>query len=131
MSIKSFLHNLFSPRPEVDLSPEASQCLQSLAEREGLSPEEVAWRLIEDALDQCETADTAQGRWNLLTRREQQIAVLVCRGYSNQQIAAELFISPETVKNHQRHILMKLGLNRKAALREAFKGFDFPPIATE
>lgn len=35
-----------------------------------------------------------------LTRREQQVADAVARGLSNRQIAAELGISPETVKRH-------------------------------
>jgi non-specific serine/threonine protein kinase len=45
-----------------------------------------------------------------LTEREQRIAELVARGYTNHQIAARLFISNRTVAAHVSHIRAKLGL---------------------
>jgi LuxR family maltose regulon positive regulatory protein len=87
----------------------------------------VAERLIEEALDQREMADSVQAQWESLTPREQQVTALVCKGYGNERIACELFISPATVKIHQRNVLNKLNLPSKAALHEAFRGFDFSP----
>ena len=43
-----------------------------------------------------------------LTPRELQVLRLVRDGLSNKDIAAELFISENTVKNHVRNILEKL-----------------------
>lgn len=48
-----------------------------------------------------------------LTDRELQVLRLVARGMSNQQIARQLFISGNTVKNHVRNILDKLGLHSR------------------
>jgi len=49
-----------------------------------------------------------------LTRRETEILELVAQGLSNKQIAAELVISHNTVKNHVRNILEKLRLRSRA-----------------
>lgn len=45
-----------------------------------------------------------------LTARELEILRLVARGYSNREIAEQLYISQKTVKNHLTNILRKLGL---------------------
>lgn len=42
-----------------------------------------------------------------LTMREQEVLVLMARGYNNSEIAAELFVSMPTVKTHVSNILMK------------------------
>jgi DNA-binding NarL/FixJ family response regulator len=44
-----------------------------------------------------------------LTRREEQVLVLLARGRANGQIAHELHIAPQTVKTHVSNILAKLG----------------------
>jgi predicted ATPase/DNA-binding CsgD family transcriptional regulator len=55
------------------------------------------------------------GRYSdVLTRREQEVAVLVARGMTNRQIARELTISERTVTTHVDHILNKLGGTSRA-----------------
>jgi DNA-binding NarL/FixJ family response regulator len=44
-----------------------------------------------------------------LTAREQEVAALIARGYTNRQIAEELVITPGTTANHVAHVLDKLG----------------------
>ena len=51
-----------------------------------------------------------------LTRREQDVAVLVARGLSNGEIAAELVISARTVETHVQHIMDKLGVGTRAQI---------------
>jgi DNA-binding CsgD family transcriptional regulator len=48
-----------------------------------------------------------------LTRREKEIAVLVARGLTNNQIASKLIVSERTVDNHVRNILKKLELSSR------------------
>ena len=58
-------------------------------------------------------AEAGSGR---LTRREQDVAMLVARGMSNSQIAGELVISVRTVDTHVQHILDKLGFSTRAQI---------------
>jgi predicted ATPase/DNA-binding CsgD family transcriptional regulator len=44
-----------------------------------------------------------------LTRREQEVAALVARGFSNRHIAQELHLSERTIENHIANIMRKLG----------------------
>jgi DNA-binding NarL/FixJ family response regulator len=48
-----------------------------------------------------------------LTDREMQVLRLVARGMNNRDIAKELFISDNTVKNHVRNILEKLQIHSR------------------
>ncbi|MGD2029407.1 MAG: response regulator transcription factor [Desulfobacterales bacterium] len=49
--------------------------------------------------------------YDTLTRREQEIMVLLSQGLSNKQVAEKLFISPKTVENHRSNILRKLNIH--------------------
>jgi two-component system, NarL family, response regulator LiaR len=48
-----------------------------------------------------------------LSDRELQVLRLIANGKDNAQIAAELHISPKTVKNHISNILMKLQIENR------------------
>jgi DNA-binding NarL/FixJ family response regulator len=48
-----------------------------------------------------------------LTDREMQVLRLIARGMNNRDIAKELFISENTVKNHVRNILEKLQIHSR------------------
>ena len=48
-----------------------------------------------------------------LTEREMEVLRLVAKGRNNRDIAKELFISENTVKNHIRNILEKLHLHSR------------------
>jgi DNA-binding NarL/FixJ family response regulator len=54
-----------------------------------------------------------------LTSREQQLIPLIERGLTNKQIAANLNLSEQTVKNHVHRILGKLGVTDRLAVSEA------------
>lgn len=51
-----------------------------------------------------------------LTVREQQITSAVARGLSNQEIAAQLFLSPHTVRDHLKAVFAKVGVGTRGEL---------------
>jgi ATP/maltotriose-dependent transcriptional regulator MalT len=59
-----------------------------------------------------------------LTKREKEVATLLCQGFSNAEIAKALWIEQSTAKVHVQHILRKLGVRSRteAALRAAEEG---------
>ena len=99
--------------------------LQSIAEHEKRTPEEVADQILNDAL----RSHAAQGEywesWLSLSPREQEIAALICLNYTSRQIASKLHISPETVKTHVERILLKFGVPDRNTLRVLLSGWDF------
>jgi LuxR family maltose regulon positive regulatory protein len=59
-------------------------------------------------------------RAELLTYREIDVLTLLAERLSDKEIAAQLVLSPETVKKHTARIYEKLGVdNRRAAVAEA------------
>lgn len=51
-----------------------------------------------------------------LTERQRQVLVLIARGYSTKQIAAELGLSPKTVEVHRARLMERLGISDVAGL---------------
>jgi putative two-component system response regulator len=85
------------------------EAVQILGRGEGLLSPQVTRRVIErfTAPPQPQNTTTTAG---ILTEREHDTLLHLARGLSNAEIAAELFISTETVKTHVSNILTKLGL---------------------
>ncbi|SII43133.1 regulatory protein LuxR [Mycobacteroides abscessus subsp. abscessus] len=55
-----------------------------------------------------------------LTAREREISRLLAQGRSNQEIAAELFVAPATVRYHVSNVLRKLELSRRSQVAAVF-----------
>ena len=51
-----------------------------------------------------------------LTKREKEILSLISEGYTTNQMAEKLFISPLTVESHRKNLLTKLNVNNTASL---------------
>ena len=104
---------------------ELVQSLQFLAEQENRPAEQVAADLLAHALEQRQASAYYLQRWGALTRREQQVAALICQDYTNRQIAAQLSLSPETIKTYSRGVLVKFSVRSKAELRQVLQDWDF------
>ncbi|MFJ6382663.1 response regulator [Kitasatospora sp. NPDC092039] len=73
-------------------------------------------RLIEDFSGRRRPADRPTPSLDALTDREREVLVLVGRGLSNDEIAAELTLSRLTVKTHVSRTLAKLSARDRAQL---------------
>jgi len=67
---------------------------------------QIARRVIDNLKPPSATANTAQ-----LSERELEVLKLMVEGYSNPQIAAALYLSPNTIKTHVRGIMNKLAVD--------------------
>ncbi|MGI9596757.1 MAG: LuxR C-terminal-related transcriptional regulator [Acidimicrobiales bacterium] len=61
-------------------------------------------------------------RFEVLSKREYEVATLVAAGFSNGQIADALFISLATVKDHVHAILAKTGCRTRSAVAASWYG---------
>ncbi len=59
-------------------------------------------------MEELETATRSVDSFDSLSRREQEVFLLLAEGKSIREIAHELFISPKTVESHKYHIMEKL-----------------------
>jgi DNA-binding CsgD family transcriptional regulator len=57
-----------------------------------------------------------------ITKREKDIILLICEGKTNKEIAAELFISPVTVRDHLSRIFEKTNNKSRLQLANLFHG---------
>lgn len=78
-----------------------------------ISPSMASKLLNEFAAMVKRTDERQQVRTPRLTDREMEVLKLVAKGLNNRDIAKQLFISENTVKNHIRNILEKLQLHSR------------------
>jgi two-component system response regulator DegU len=72
-------------------------------------PDAFRW-IIEQMEEGSSSGDPSQEIYAPLSPREMEILVFITRGASNKEIAHELGISRQTVKNHMSSVLRKIGV---------------------
>jgi len=94
-----------------DVKPEQlADAVRTVAAGDSLLAPAITRRLIEEFVRRPPPGSTAPPELETLTDRELEVLKLIAKGYSNEEIAKELFVSMATVKTHITHILMKLDL---------------------
>ena len=91
---------------------EVAQAIRVVNEGQSLISPSMAVKLI-DEFKQMSKPEREQGPALKLTERELEVLRLVAKGLNNREVAKELFISENTVKNHVRNILEKLQLHSR------------------
>ncbi|PWV47865.1 LuxR family two component transcriptional regulator [Nocardiopsis sp. L17-MgMaSL7] len=94
---------------------ELRDAVRTVAAGEGLLSPGVTRRVIE-RLAGTELPPGAAARLDGLTVREREVLGLVGRGMSNQEIGAELYLSPATARTHVGRLLAKLGVRDRVGL---------------
>ncbi len=92
------------------------QGIETVAAGESLLAPTLTRRLIEQHVSGPQPVEGVPPELDALTEREREVFVLIARGRSNDEIAAELVVSEATVKTHVNRILAKLGLRTRVQL---------------
>ena len=91
---------------------EVAQAIRVVNEGQSLISPSMAVKLI-DEFKQMSRPDRSAVPGLRLTERELEVLRLVAKGLNNREIAKQLFISENTVKNHVRNLLEKLQLHSR------------------
>ena len=91
---------------------EVAQAVRVVAEGQSLISPSMAVKLLDEFKEMSRT-DREQVPTPRLTDRELEVLRLVATGLNNREVAKQLFISENTVKNHVRNILEKLQLHSR------------------
>src|SRR5687767_9061538 len=98
---------------EISIEEVADSIRQVHAGQSLISPSMASKLLTEFAAMARKDEEKQQMPTPRLTDREMEVLTLVAQGLNNRDIAKELFISENTVKNHVRNILEKLHLHSR------------------
>ena len=106
------------------LEEDIFQGLEVLSRREHQPPEQLANRLLSQAIWEQQAGRVLE-RWYNLTPREQEVAALICLGYTTQQIADRLTVTHGTIKGYAHRVLEKFDVHSRNELRELLAHWDF------
>ncbi|MFF2620496.1 response regulator [Oerskovia jenensis] len=90
--------------------------VRRVASGEGLVDQTLTRRVIDEFARRRSPATPDEVASGLLTSREHDILALLCRGQSNAEIAATLFLEASTVKSHLSRIMTKTGMRDRVQL---------------
>jgi DNA-binding NarL/FixJ family response regulator len=90
------------------------QAIHAAANGDALIAPNITRRLLATFADQAPVASVRP--IGPLTEREEEVLVLVARGRTNAEIAAELFVGLSTVKSHVASLMTKLGARNRVEI---------------
>ncbi|MGW5366122.1 response regulator [Actinopolymorpha pittospori] len=90
--------------------------IRVVAAGEALLAPRITRRVIAQFTARRTAEQAAEDRLTVLTEREREVLALVGTGMSNDEIGAELFVSPATARTHVSHTMLKLGARDRAQL---------------
>jgi DNA-binding NarL/FixJ family response regulator len=92
------------------------RAIRVVASGEALLAPSITRRLINEFVARPERHTPTSDALDALTDREREVLSLVAQGLNNEEIAAELVISPATARTHVSRVMMKLGARDRAQL---------------
>lgn len=94
---------------------EISEAIDAVMNDEQYYSRDVSEALFKQLLTKSKTPQLDDGTYSL-TEREKQILILICREFSNREIAGQLFVSARTVEGHRNRLLHKTNSKNTAGL---------------
>lgn len=125
-----FGERLRRSRRRVEAREQLRTALQTF-ERLGAKPWAERARSELRASGESASRQEATAGMDTLTVQELQVAGFVAKGYTNKEVAAQLFLSPRTIDAHMRSVFAKLGLTSRTQLRGMSLGSDAVAAAAE
>src|SRR4029450_6020365 len=95
---------------------ELLHAIRVVAAGDALLAPRITRRLIAQFTARRTATQAGKDRLAVLTEREREVLALVGRGLSNDEIGAELFLSPATARTHVSRAMAKLGARDRAQL---------------
>jgi DNA-binding NarL/FixJ family response regulator len=101
---------------------EVAAAVRSVVKDEAVCPSSMLLSLFETvAHSQAELPNARVKRELGLSRREQQLVQMISQGLTNKEIAAQLNLSEQTVKNHVHRMLRKVGASDRMMIVERWQ----------
>jgi DNA-binding NarL/FixJ family response regulator len=98
---------------------EVLEVVRAVANDEAVCPSNLRRCLFEFVAGKLDPAPSFHVKQQLgLSRREQQLVKMIGRGLTNKEIAAQLNLSEQTIKNHVHSMLRKVGASDRLAVVE-------------
>lgn len=98
---------------------EVASAVRAVANDQAVCPPDLCLTLFQYVAAERSHVTSFRLKHNLgLTRREQQLVQLIGRGLTNKEIASQLNLSEQTIKNHVHRMLQKLGASDRLAAVE-------------
>ena len=91
---------------------EVKKAILSVAQGNNYFTEEILYKLVNRFKTKTASPEPAL----VLSDRELEVLLLICKGFSNQEIADQLFISKRTVDHHRASLLTKTNTRNTASL---------------
>jgi|SRR6185369_10454759 len=108
---------------------EVAAAVRSVANNNAVCPQELCQVLFDYVSRQRARLPNLAIKQQLgLTRREQQLVELISRGLTNKEIAMELGLSEQTIKNHIHRVLRKVGVSDRLEAVEMCRTQGFLPV---
>jgi DNA-binding NarL/FixJ family response regulator len=101
---------------------EVAAAVRAVLNNEAFCPQNLLLSLFEYVAHPDVKAPTARVKRELgLSRREQQLTNLISEGLTNKEIASQLNLSEQTVKNHVHRMLRKVGTTDRLVIVERWR----------
>lgn len=107
---------------DVQLGDELAKDIRRLAQEHQSIELELAARLVDLAIQRSRL--DLRLRWEALSARQQEVALLLYAGLSDRQVAVQLHITRDTVRTHIGRVLFKMGVGTRQELRNLMRAAD-------
>jgi DNA-binding NarL/FixJ family response regulator len=107
---------------------ELTDTIRSVHGGETCIPPRLLTRVMAELADRQGRTDDRRERLGRLTGREEQIMRMIARGMNRREIAAQLHLSPNTVRTHIQSILNRLEVHSTLAAVAVLRSTIGPPV---